>query len=263
MLPIKKIYIDTRFKSSDSTSDSDFRVDLPTTLLTPEDTGFYIDDACIPHTWYTVETERNDQLQFNYNAADTTATVPPGIYEVASLGTAIAKAMSEKVGVGAFTSACDKLQETITLSLASTSNRFNIWTDAELKISSKIAVLDRSINSLIKNYTSKANNNTAWVSGYIDMIPMRNVYLNCSGLGNFNTMTLNGNRNVIKNIPVNASPGDMIFDQTVTGMDYLDCSSQTLSRISFQLTDAFGNVVNLHGNHFSFSIVFSRVQDGS
>ena len=41
MLPIKKIYIDTRFKSSDSTSDSDFRVDLPTTLLMPEDTVFY------------------------------------------------------------------------------------------------------------------------------------------------------------------------------------------------------------------------------
>ena len=76
-------------------------------------------------------------------------------------------------------------------------------------------------------------------------------------------MTLNGNRNVIKKIPVNANAGDMIFDQTVTGMDYLDCSSQTLSRISFPLTDAFGNVVNLHGNHFSFSIVFSRVQDGS
>ena len=51
MLPIKKIYIDTRFKSSDSRSDSDFKIDLPTTLLMPEDNGFYIDDVCIPHTW--------------------------------------------------------------------------------------------------------------------------------------------------------------------------------------------------------------------
>ena len=101
-------------------------MDLPTTLLMPEDTGFYIDDVCIPHTWYTVEAGRNDQLQFNYNAADTTATVPPGIYKVVGLGTAIAKAMSDKVGAGAFTSAYDKLQETVTISLASTSNRFNI-----------------------------------------------------------------------------------------------------------------------------------------
>ena len=60
MLPIKKIYIDTRFKSSDSRSDSDFKIDLPTTLLMPEDTGFYIDDVCIPHThgirWKLAET---------------------------------------------------------------------------------------------------------------------------------------------------------------------------------------------------------------
>ena len=95
------------------------------------------------------------------------------------------------------------------------------------------------------------------------MIPRRNLYLCCSGLGNFNTVTLNGNRNVVKKIPVTANPGDMIFDQTVTGMDYLDCSGQTLSRISFQLTDAYGNVINLHQNHFSFSLVFSRVQDGT
>ena len=50
MLPIKKIYIDSRFKSSDSASDSDFKIDLPISFLMPEDTGFYIDDVCIPHT---------------------------------------------------------------------------------------------------------------------------------------------------------------------------------------------------------------------
>ena len=48
MLPIKKIYIDSRFKSSDSASNSDFKIDLPITLLMQEDTDFYIDDVCIP-----------------------------------------------------------------------------------------------------------------------------------------------------------------------------------------------------------------------
>ena len=50
MLPIKKNYIDSRFKSSDSASHSDFKIDLPISFLMPEDTGFYIDDVCIPHT---------------------------------------------------------------------------------------------------------------------------------------------------------------------------------------------------------------------
>ena len=87
----------------------------------PEDTGFYIDDVCIPHTWYTVETGRNDQLQFNFNSADSTATIPPGIYEVAGLGAAIAKAMSDVANsASAFTRTYNKLYESVTISLADT-----------------------------------------------------------------------------------------------------------------------------------------------
>ncbi len=62
MLPIKKIYIDSRFKSSDSASNSDFKIDLPTTLLMTEDTGFYIDDVCVPRTWYPAEDGKISQL---------------------------------------------------------------------------------------------------------------------------------------------------------------------------------------------------------
>ncbi len=76
-------------------------------------------------------------------------------------------------------------------------------------------------------------------------------------------MSVSGDRNVIKTIPVTAGHGDVIFDQTTTGMDYADCRRQTCSRISFQLRDVFGNIINLHGGHVSFSMVFSRVQDGS
>ncbi len=56
MLPIKQIFIDSRFKSS-SERHSNFTIDLPTTLLIPDDAGFYIEDACTPHTWYPVNTQ--------------------------------------------------------------------------------------------------------------------------------------------------------------------------------------------------------------
>ena len=36
MLPIKKLYIDSRWKSSDSASHTDFKIDLPCSLLMPE-----------------------------------------------------------------------------------------------------------------------------------------------------------------------------------------------------------------------------------
>ena len=60
MLPIKKLYIDSRFKSPDSVSDSDFYIDLPETLLMLEGTGFYLDDISIPVTWYPITENKNN-----------------------------------------------------------------------------------------------------------------------------------------------------------------------------------------------------------
>ena len=39
----------------------------------------------------------------------------------------------------------------------------------------------------------------------------------------------------------------MVYGQTVWGMEYLDCSNQTLSRLDFKLTYAYCNVIHLHG----------------
>jgi hypothetical protein len=59
-----------------------------------------------------------------------------------------------------------------------------------------------------------------------------------------------------------AQPGDVIFDSSQTGVDYLDCSRQTLSRISFQLRDNFGRILDARGIHWSFPLVFARIQNG-
>ena len=137
---------------------------------------------------------------------------------------------------------------------------FQILTDAEID-AQKAKV---SMNALLKNFAPKiCKLSDGFTSGYIDLYPLRNIYMSASGIGNFNTMTIAGDRNIIKKIPINAESGDVIFNQVVAGMDYLDCSRQTLSQISFQLKDIFGRIINLHDNHISFSIVFSRVNSGS
>ncbi len=60
----------------------------------PEDTGFHIDDVCIPHTWYPVETDRNDVIVFLYFGIKLSAYVPAGDYTVAALAVAIADSMN-------------------------------------------------------------------------------------------------------------------------------------------------------------------------
>ena len=61
-LPVKKIYIDIKFKRHDSVSSSNFKIELPYTLKLPDNAIFHVDDVCIPHDWCTVEASVNDKL---------------------------------------------------------------------------------------------------------------------------------------------------------------------------------------------------------
>ena len=74
-------------------------------------------------------------------------------------------------------------------------------------------------------------------------------------------MSINGEWGILKKIQVNAGYNAIVCDQTVLGMDYLDCSNQTLSRIDFNIKDHNGYIVNLHDNHVSCSIIFVKVAD--
>ena len=143
-----------------------------------------------------------------------------------------------------------------------TGGSFEILTDAQLAGAGFDATNPRSINNVLRNFTPKINtHNDPYISGYLDLFPIRNVYIIAHGLGNFNTMSISGERAIVKKVPVTSGYGEIIHDQNVIGIDYLDCSRQTLSRLSFQLKDVFGRVINLNGQHWSFSIVFSRISE--
>ena len=62
MIPLKKIYIDSRQKADDSVSDRNFKIELPYVLQMPANTVFFITDVCIPHVWKTIEANINDKL---------------------------------------------------------------------------------------------------------------------------------------------------------------------------------------------------------
>ncbi|MFM7978979.1 MAG: hypothetical protein ACKPKO_06645 [Candidatus Fonsibacter sp.] len=119
-----------------------------------------------------------------------------------------------------------------------------------------------SINTIIKNTVSKTvQTSDSFISGFVGMSPIRKMYLISNTLGTNNSMSINGEWGILQKNPVNAGYNEMIYDQTVLGMDYLDCSNQTLSRIDFRIKGHNGNIVNLQGNHVSFSIICVKVVD--
>ena len=60
-MEIEQVYIDTRCKSAESKSDSDFYVQLPGALNIPDNCVCDIDDIVIPVSWTSIY-ERNNIL---------------------------------------------------------------------------------------------------------------------------------------------------------------------------------------------------------
>ena len=63
-----------------------------------------------------------------------------------------------------------------------------------------------------------------------------------SNLGNHNSLSNNGEGDIMRKVPVRAGYNEMIYDNGsgLTG-DYFDCSNQTLSGLHFKMKDSYGN----------------------
>ena len=115
----------------------------------------------------------------------------------------------------------------------------------------------RSANAVLNNFgTSQTYTNLVpYRSNPLSLQPLDYVLLNAYGLGNTSYGSREGERHIVKKIPLSA------YGQT-TVMDYFDVSDYTpahklaLTRLKFTVTDPFGNIVDLHGSNISFSLLF-------
>ena len=219
MLPIKKIYIDTRHSTADSKSTSDFKISLPNNITLPSNTAFYITDITVPVSWYTVEAGRNDTIYFRINGtayAPSQTVLPEGNYSTTSLGQALCDVMSAHDPYGSLGSIINKFKIDAnlgnnTIAIANTTDNFEILTDKQalalmyagqlatkFPFSSVNDMLHNTVPQLIRpDINPPANPTDArlldnWAYGYLNLHPIRNLYLISNTLGTYNSMAVNG-----------------------------------------------------------------------
>ena len=119
----------------------------------------------------------------------------------------------------------------------------------------------QSANGLIKNIESKStiHNTENPLIAYIDLQPIRNIFIKSPNLGNCNTLGPNSQYDIIKHVSVSSDYGQMISDNSIVSNDFLDCSRLTLRTLEFILTDSAGNEIPFHGSFVSFSIIFDQM----
>jgi hypothetical protein len=263
MLPVKKIYTDSTYKISDSISDSDFKIDLPQSLLMLHDAIFYADDIMLPHSFYTINAGVNDTMYVSaelsgvpYNYA---VSVAEGMYTGSLLKIELQNGLNMLLAASgnpfALTVEYVYEEHKINISTSTSGLTFLIKTDSETGMA-----LPHSLNDILGNKQTPSptfSTSHAYKSQYLDLQPIKNIYMSSPNLGTFTTIGPLGESNIIKKIPVTAGNNEMIYDNVSTSGDYLDCSKQLLRRLEFQLKDSSGKYLNLRGQSVSFSVVFA------
>ena len=279
MLKLKKIYVDSKYKTANSVSTSDFSIQLPETIYMPDNSVFYISDVCIPHSWYTIETGINDkfylQIRFSGFTFDIILTLDSQNYTGADLAVEILTQLNK------LTNFTDKF----TVTYDSSRHEIFIMCDFgyTFKVLTKNDILTQlnntwggvsystSNSSDINSYMFKLNVGVSplytsvnyFRSSSLDLQPIRNIYISSPNIGNFSTLGPNGQSNIIKKVPVTANYNSMIFDGMSSSNDFLDCSKQTLRNLEFTIDNVHGQSINLHGQEVSFSIIFDILNKNS
>ena len=281
MLPVKKIYVDSKYKTADSKSDANFKFQLPQTCYMPDNTKFFISDVAIPHTWYTIN-DFNCKLYLRTIVVDSNnpldglrfdhiITLNRGTYN----GTTFKSELQTKIqGATGNLPTMNFDPTTNQLSLYIGTFQFQFLTDHELQDPETLTAGNfawngdaydksnlQSANNIISNttdYSTPYEGATHPMHKQLNLQPIRNVYIHSPNLGNFNTLGPRGESTIIKKVPVNNNYSEMIFSDYNAGeMDALDCSKQTLRQLEFRLTNVDGIEIPFNGNHVSFSIVFN------
>ena len=272
-----KVYIDSSYKVSGTSSD--FTIDLPETVQLEENMLCQIHEVSIPHSWYSINSTNNN-LYFRHQVIPPSViagityrkiTIPEGNYTAVDLAQTIEIALNLVYDTGDRPNTYSISYNTSTNKYTFSSNYatviFVVLTDGEVApvanvFSDPVDVNNlQSINRVLGNTTpaTDAYTNVApYTTNFVDLVPIKNVYLHCNEISNFNQLTVAGNSSIIKKINVTVPYLGVINDNELSSVDYIDVSGKMLRRLNIRCSDHLNQNINLNGVDISFTLTFFK-----
>ena len=277
MLKFKKVQIDSNYKESGTPSN--FTIDLPETVQLDDNMLCQIYEVSIPHSWYSINSTNNN-LCFMHQVIPPGVvagityrkiTIPEGNYTAVDLAQTIEIALNLLVDTGDRPNTYSIHYNTSTNKYTFSSNYatviFVVLTDGEIapiagSFSDPVNINSLySINQVLGNTTPATDaytNVSPYTTNFIDLTPVKNLYLHCNEISNYNQLTVAGNSSIVKKINVTVPYLGVINDNELSPEDYIDCSNKLFRRLNFRLTNHLNQVVDLNEVNISFTLTFFR-----
>lgn len=265
MTSVRRIYIDSRLRTSGS--DSDFTYDLPRSIEVPDQTIAYVDSVLVPNVWTTLH-ENNNRLYVSETVGSASTEHTYFLQEGNYTGQALAGLLAATLNGNKTLPTdyfCTYNDNTGKLTITNNTPDFVIQTREALLGSpwNGGAPLTlggmRDCNDVIGNVAGATGvvAGVLQMGGFVDLIPYKNLFLCSSTFGNLGqVLGPVGQGDIIRRVAVTAPFGNLIYDAHSTSADYIDCSLTQISQMRWRLTDEKGRTVSLKNHGISFSICF-------
>jgi len=266
MLPINKIYIDSRHKTISSKSDSDFEIQLKEAINLPDNCVCVVSDVVLKNTLTTIE-PFNQNIYVRVDNVDKIVKLDSRNYNIKDLGAHITAKLNEQFRTEEVNKPFEFVEDVFNtkILIAPVGRKtLRIFTDDELKINNITwngGYYDKfnlkSINSVISNYGTSITRTASnpFITGRVSLQSLDYVLLSSFSLGYTSYGSREGERHIIKKI------GLMPYGE-ISSMPFFDVSDcipvhkMSLTRLKFIVTDPYGNIIDLHGGNISFSLLF-------
>ena len=249
----RKLYIDSRYRSSGT--HSDFTFQLAQSIEVPLGMVAIVDTVSVPNVFMTVDDSRNKlYLQlFGANPRDVVLTLTNGMYNGVTLANEL-QAQLLALGIGDFTVVYGTAtgQLTITYTHPADASVFRIRGRSAAYPYDALEVLGFDITDGRVIYSDAEDT----LPNHVDIAGTRILYLCSSNLGHYSSLGPRGESDIIRAVYVDASNGSYIVDRLANPFEFIECAGQQLQSLRFSLKDGNGQTVDMRGRSISFSVIF-------
>ena len=277
-MDFNRLYVDSRHRTRDSTSNSDFYVELPYACNVPKG-SIHIDGVCLSHSWSTVQTGINDRLYVLEEPAGQVGSVrqiqlAEGTYNAVTLKDEILAKLNASTQLpGQYT--CTVTDGRLTVGNTSVAS-----TQGKVLLYSQQYHQSGTLGNLIPNYqgapameliglwtnptladgTVYIHSTQSLTTGFLDLQYHKQLYIHSDMPCDYSSLTLSGATNVVRRVLLGGSAqGDVVNDTLSTGLQGISFSSDcVLKKMRFIITGWDNKPIGMSNHQISWEMIIVR-----
>jgi hypothetical protein len=258
MLSTTKVYIDSRYASV--TNGPSIEYEIPGGVPIKPATKVWLSEFTCVASWHTLD-ETNHNLFLTEGLEHRALELPEGVYDLESFRATLQTELN----------GATKSDTMGTYSVSLVASGSGGGTARVLRVScsagtfaipdnaSVIARVGGPLDSLssIVSFPSGNLQLSIHTSGFVDLRRVHTLYLHSPSFGAYNSVGPRGERTIIAKIPCAVGYGQVVsYQSSASEHDFIEAGVSGLTTLRLELRDAGGRLLDLHGTHWSATLLF-------